>query len=115
MKPDLSHHYNEGDANVDTYITNLGDRFYYDNYVVPFDERTLTFPDNRFEIYAYAAESRTFAIGTDPVFGFGMFNLRSAPLSYNDAHYCHSRQFRSNIVDEKPYWAQVMADCGFNQ
>ncbi len=36
-----------------------------------------------------------------------MFNLHSAPLSYNDAHYYHSREFRSNIVDEKAYWSQV--------
>ena len=39
------------------------------------------------------------------------FNLRSAPLSYDDQHYSHSRQFRSNIVAEWQYWSKVIADA----
>lgn len=30
-----------------------------------------------------------------------------------NAHYSHSRQLRSNVVDERRYWEQVPQDCGF--
>lgn len=109
MKPDLNYDYHEGDADVDSYAPGLGDRFYYDS-VLPYDERTLTFPADRFEIFARCAESRSQALGrVSSVSGFSRCqNLED--YGYDHQHYSHSRQFRSNIVDEWPYWAAVKTD-----
>jgi len=55
-----------------------------------------------------SAESRSDALGATKikVNGFdGKYILRA--FGYNDKHYSHSRQFRSNIVDEKSYWKKV--------
>jgi hypothetical protein len=102
------YHYDEGDGIIDTYINSTGDRFRH-------GQQTLLFPANEFEIYSYAAQARSRALGVlSGITGFSSFNLHDAPLSYNGAHYCHSRQFRSDIVDEQAYWSHVMSDCGFN-
>jgi hypothetical protein len=111
MKPDLNYHYNEGDGDVDTY--GPGDRFFYDSPIL-FDERDLRFPDDRYEIFARCAESRSFALGAVPtgVSGFtGERDLKSE-FGYQDNHYSHSREFRSNIVDEWEYWKRVVRDFG---
>ena len=44
------------------------------------------------------------------VIGFASFNLRDPPLNYNSQHYSHSRQFRSNVIDESGYWKQIKID-----
>ena len=31
-------------------------------------------------------------------------------FGYNNKHYSHSKEFRSNIVDEIEYWKQVVRD-----
>jgi len=56
-KPELDWNYwhTEGDHNVDSYFPAVGDRFYY-NSLQPLDERTLTIPDDRFEIFARIVE-----------------------------------------------------------
>ena len=46
---------------------------------------------------------------------FQGFNLAAEPLYYDDSHYCHSREFRSNIVDEWAYWRKVMEAPKFTQ
>ena len=92
--------------------------------VVQLADELLDFGDvvnnDRFRIFAYAAEARSFALGTiDPtneateIRGFGSFALQTMPRPYDRKHYSHSRQLRSSIVDEGAYWARVMADCGF--
>jgi hypothetical protein len=109
-KPDLLFDYTEGDANVDTYYPPGGDRFWYVG-LFPGDERTLTFPDDRFEIFAFCAESRSRALGREPsVAGFDLArNLGT--FGYDDSHWAHSREFRSNIVAEKPFWKSVRVNC----
>lgn len=73
-------------------------------------KRILDFSDDTPEIFSYCAESRASALGVQTqVNGFNLFNLHG--LGYDDAHYSHSRQFRSNIVDEQDYWKQVMEDA----
>lgn len=78
------------------------------------DNLTVTVERQRYEIFSYCAESRVRALGAISATGWdGNFNLHDPPLNYDDEHYSHSREFRSNIVDERPYWKQVMADCNF--
>ena len=110
MKPDFNYWYTEGDANVDSYAPGSGDRFYYDS-VLPFDERTMTIPDDRFEIFARIVESRSRALGREPsVAGFGTArNLKD--LGYNEQHYSHSREFRSNVADEWSFWDTFFQDA----
>lgn len=110
MKPDLNYWYHEVDGVVDTYVW-PNEYFFYDDLLPGF--RVLSYPNDRFEIYSYAAESRSFALGTDGVAGFALFDLQNVPLPYNEAHYSHSRQLRSNIVDEEAYWRRVVENCGF--
>lgn len=114
LKPDLNYHYTEGDASVDTYNTGGGDRFYYDS-LVPLDERDLVFQADRYEIFARCAESRARALGREgTVSGFGIF--RNLQLwGYDGQHYSHSREFRSNIVTEWPFWSSVIQDGNFSQ
>ncbi len=75
---------------------------------------SVTIERQRYEVFSYCAESRVRALGAiEGVAGFQSFNLRSAPLNYNAEHYSHSRQFRSNAIDEYAYWHQLKIDCGF--
>jgi len=114
MKPDMNYYYTEGDANVDTYAPASGDRFYYDS-LLPFDERTMVFPADRFEIFARSAESRSRALGReDSVAGFGP-HQDLQDFGYDGAHYSHSREFRSNIVAEWPFWEAARSDFGLTQ
>ena len=107
----MDYHY-EGPPDVyDTSALPTPSRFYYDS-LIPFDERMLAFTNDTHEIFAYAAESRAAALGIQPsINGFTTFNLVAGLLKYTDAHYSHSRQFRSNIIEEKPYWIQLLTDC----
>ncbi len=114
-RPDAYYHY---EGPVDTYDASAQptpSRFYYD--VVPYVQpapRDMVFTADTFEIFSYAAEARGSALGVQTSMNdFTTFNLRAAPLNYDQRHYSHSRQLRSNIVDEKPYWATVKQDCGF--
>jgi len=110
-KPDVSYHYT-GNATLYQQGT---DRFYYDS-VFPYDERDLLFPNDRFEIFSFAARSYARAIGQyqGTVNGFQEeFDLRD--FGYDGAHYSHSRQFRSNIIDEWAYWKKLMIDCGLGR
>ena len=70
-----------------------------------------------FTILSYAAEAWGKPMGiVASVAGFtNGLNLRSSSLFYNSFHYSHSRQFRSNIVDEHAYWHEVLEKCGLIQ
>jgi hypothetical protein len=79
----------------------------------------LSFPDNGYEIFSFAAESRSRALGAVhalPIFATVSLTLAekgSRDLSedgYNELSYSHSRQFRSNIVDEQVYWRSFVVD-----
>lgn len=107
----MNYHYECPATAYDTTAQPMPSRFYYDS-LIPFDERTLTFTNDTHEIFSYAAESRGAAVGIQPSMNnFTTFNLAAGLLSYTDAHYSHSRQFRSNSIAEKPYWIQLLIDC----
>lgn len=112
MKPDYAYWNTDGDSNVDSYAPASGDRFYFDNVLVPFDERTMVIPADRFEIFARIVESRSRALGRESsVSGFGTArNLQN--WGYDAAHYSHSREFRSNVADEWLFWSTFFGDAG---
>jgi len=72
------------------------------------EDGDLVFPDDTHEIFSYAAEARSKALGAQTELTyFSDFDIQSSPLNYDENHYSHSRQFRSNIIDEKTYWSFV--------
>jgi len=74
----------------------------------------LSFPSDRFEIFAYAAEARSFATGAEGATG-GKFdvldsvNLRTQ-FSFEKEHKGHSAQFRSYIQKRWTYWKKALDD-----
>ncbi len=90
------------------------DRFYKDDDSIG-GTRTLSFPNNRFEIFARCAQSRSRALGAVDVdvTGFTSRDLHidgDWGLHYDEQHYSHSREFRSNIINEWTYWKSVGFD-----
>lgn len=79
-------------------------------------EITNGVPDlrERYEVFSYCAESRARALGqaNNPAFSVNR-NLQGPPLGYDNQRYSHSRQFRSNVVDEKGYYEHLITDGGF--
>ena len=74
----------------------------------------------RYTIFSYIAESYSRALGTQEAIkgpdgkNFERFDLTDiARVPYNEKHYSHSRQFRSNVVDEWAYWLEVGRVCDF--
>jgi len=111
LKPDMNYHYEGPVTAYDSAALPSPSRFYYDS-LIPFDERTLTFTNDTHEIFSYAAESRGAALGVQSsLTDFTLFDLSASPLSYTGAHYSHSRQFRSNVLEEGAYWDKVLQDC----
>ena len=103
MKPDFDYDYwGSKDSYHQSNDLNKKDVFYINN-IWPFPNDILLFEENRFEIFSFCLESRSRALGavTHTIFSEEC-DLMS--LGYNDHHYSHSRQFRSNIVDERGYW-----------
>ena len=111
-KPDIiSDYYNYDGPNSEYNIAAIPipSRFYSGNW--PLDT-TLYLPGNSFKIFSFCAESRTVALGAQPgsVTGFTSHNLESAPYCFDNNHYSHSKQFRSNITYEFGYWHTVIND-----
>lgn len=102
---ELFYHYFERDM-LPGYAPNptnpdLGDEFECAGY-------TLVFDADRFLIFSFAAPAWSEPLGgeADPVAGFAESrNLQF--IGFDEAHYSHSKQFRSNIVDEWTFWAWV--------
>ena len=68
----------------------------------------------RRQILAYCAQSQFKALGTQAVSGgFKNINIQEKPYSFTRFRYSHSRQFRSNLVAEYPYWETVRNSMGF--
>ncbi|MGD9873839.1 MAG: tetratricopeptide repeat protein [Kiritimatiellia bacterium] len=67
-----------------------------------------------YQIFAYCVESRVKALGQVTLGGgFSTWDLATSSLRYNDEHYSHSREFRSNVADEWSYWSAIMQNCDF--
>lgn len=77
--------------------------------------QVLTFPNNRFEIFAFAAESRAFATGQQGATGekfriVDSVNLNDPKFAFGSAHKGHSAQFRSTVQKRWTYWTQALDD-----
>jgi hypothetical protein len=73
----------------------------------------LTFPTDRHEIFAWASEPYSYALGAQWVAGVVGRNidLKSAPFSYSDAHKYHSGQFLGTNMERRHYWERLLIDC----
>lgn len=85
-------------------------------------EEILKFPDDRHEIFSFAAQAWSFATGAEGATG-GMFNigksinLNGTQYNFGEKHKGHSAQFRSTIQKRWSYWEQAMNDMqvpGYN-
>ena len=105
---ELGYHYSDMDGNINTYRPQeldpySGDCFYQNN-------RVLTLPSDKFKIFARCVQSRSYALGAlETVKGFLGVDLAST-FHYDDQHYSHSKEFRSNVGAEKPFWSRVALD-----
>lgn len=72
----------------------------------------LTLPKDQFEIFARCAQSRSWALGASTdVQGFTGVDLQGL-FEFDDKHYSHSREFRSNLPKERRFWIWVGSDFG---
>lgn len=71
--------------------------------------KTLTFPDDRFRIFSYAAEAKSKALGVMPTGGvFTSFTNLESNQQYGPEHIYHSGQFRASMATRYRYWQGVM-------
>jgi alpha-tubulin suppressor-like RCC1 family protein len=77
----------------------------------------LTFPTDRHEIFAWAAESRSYALGAQWVAGAVDRNvdLKGPPFGYGQPHKFHSGQFRGTNMERRHYWEKFLVDCGLKE
>ena len=70
-------------------------------------------------IFSYDVESRSQALGQAGNGKFNSWNLQdpldAGGMGYNNQHYSHSREFRSNIVAERKFWENVFDKCKFQR
>ena len=70
---------------------------------------TLTLPNDRFQIFAYCAEARVKALGTQPTGGvFTSFTNLQAQFNFGRDHLWHSGQFRSFYAARFQYWVALL-------
>jgi len=78
----------------------------------------LTFPADRHEVFAWAAESHSYALGAQyvngaiSVSGGANVDLREPPFGYGDARKFHSGQFYDTNARRGEYWKQLLLDSG---
>jgi hypothetical protein len=81
----------------------------------------LTFPTDRHEVFAWAAESRSYALGSQWVEGVVTGStgtnrdLKRPPISYDRQRKYHSGQFRGMNMERRHYWEQLLIDCGLKE
>jgi hypothetical protein len=73
----------------------------------------LKFPDDRYDIFSYAAPAWSLALGTIPTGGAftSSTNLAGAAYGYGNEHLWHSGQFRSYYAARWRYWDQLLIDA----
>jgi len=110
-----AYRYYDGDHDTGTYRPENGDIFFVGIAgplglpVATFE--TLLFEEDTYRIFSFCARSRSLALGAvdTPVDGFPVeTNLKD--FGFDWQHYSHSKEFRSNIVDEEPYWMNAIID-----
>lgn len=78
----------------------------------PYEVLSVTNQRQRYMIFSYCDESRSRALGQTANAEFNDWDLQ-ANMGYDDQHYSHSREFRSNIADEWDFWFRVFGTCQF--
>jgi hypothetical protein len=74
----------------------------------------LTFPTDRYEVFAWAAESYSYALGAQFVNGIVTasggrnVDLKGPPFHFGKLH---SAQFDDTNAERKDYWERVLKDC----
>ena len=74
----------------------------------------LSFPQNRYQIFSYAAPAWSLALGstsTGGVFNQNAVDLK-ASFAFSREHLWHSAEFRSYNAARSPYWAQLLRAIG---
>jgi hypothetical protein len=110
--------YHEGDKTLDTYLPDKGDAFEKGVYKIDdegqayIDDRkplSLDRANQRYKIFSQCSESRSLTLGqtNQNIKGFSENFDLSTNVGYTDQHYSHSREFRSNIIDESVFWKKV--------
>ena len=106
MKPDQYVGYNFGyfpSSEPDAPYVDLSDQTYFNRGT----NRLSVYVDiQRYQIFSYAAQCRSKALGQLNVTGFAPSDLNYL-FGFNGAHYSHSREFRSDIVRELPFWGRI--------
>jgi transglutaminase-like putative cysteine protease len=128
-KPDGSLDYGyEGE--IDTYPPAEGSLGFYQRREDPsggdpaaYIKHQLVFPEDAHEIFSFGAESHSRALGAvlapqvfEPV-TLSLTEYGSRDLTeddYDAEHYSHSREFRSNIINEQFYWSNFFVDAGLS-
>lgn len=72
----------------------------------------LTFPTDRHELFAWAAESHSYALGAQYVAGAVNVDLRGPPFNYEETRKFHSAQFYDSNAQRREYWKQLLLSCG---
>lgn len=82
----------------------------------PFNNRNLRFPADRHEIFSWAAEFHSWALGAQWVAGVfrSNFDLKTE-LGYDEKHKFHSGQFRGTNMQRGKYWNQLLKDFGLRE
>lgn len=72
----------------------------------------LRFGDDRYEIFSWAAESHSLALGSQ--FSQGVMgrstDLKAAPFNFGNEHKFHSGQFRGMNMERWAYWQKLLVD-----
>jgi hypothetical protein len=74
----------------------------------------LGFPADRLEIFSFCAQSRACALGASSTLPVAMAGVDLAAFGYDREKSSHSRQFRSNVATEQPYWQQFVQDAAMS-
>jgi hypothetical protein len=74
----------------------------------------LRFDDDRYEIFAWASESRSLSLGAQVCHGVmeRSVDLKAAPFNFGNEHKYHSGQFRGMNMERWPYWEKLLIDFG---
>jgi uncharacterized membrane protein len=81
----------------------------------------LTFPADRYELFAWAVESGSYALGAQYVNGVVLasdgvnVDLKGPPFHYGDDPKFHSGQFRDSNAQRGQYWKQILRDCNLSE
>ena len=124
LRPDIMYDYHGKKDEYDETLPENPSYFYHGATASP--DNKLHFPTptidhgisdtmDTYAIFSYAAEAWGEPIGSLDMSGIFQDNINLENLlGYDDNHYSHSRQFRSNIIAEKPYWQKIFLDYILN-